>query len=444
MSIVSIILVQTYDDVVFGHTFQSAWACHDLLEVLCQLSERGHASFVRSILVNPLSYCPEVLPLGMAHVNTAYSLIQNEVTSVVLPVILKQAIILQYYTKCFRYFTDSAFKGNPAAVCLLEEERDEEWLQAVACEFNISETCYLTRLTDSPDSPNGPVPRFLLRWFTHVAEVKHLILLSETPSLSRRGLLEQTKFEFVKTYCNVKLVRGCQEKLYQVVEVIKEVNTWADKETNSLIKEILPSDSVDATTRLIFANAKYFKGVRDEKFDASVTKDHAFFFSLKWKFSSSTLHEQCTPRDRTATSEQSEFSIWDRGVKPIQVAQTTSNQFGLSGLLSVIRMSDPDLTSLALGIDLTTLGLNLNSIENLHKMFGSPWSDEPAKGDPEFTVPHCYHAKNLPPLSMSHFVVLIVVCFRFLAIFFFLKCVVFAAASILLKVPIRHTVLYFL
>ncbi|KAL8524468.1 hypothetical protein ACS0TY_014225 [Phlomoides rotata] len=47
-------------------------------------------------------------------------------------------------------------------------------------------------------------------------KVKHLILLSETPSLSRRGLLEQTKFEFVKTYCNVKLVRGCQEKLYQV------------------------------------------------------------------------------------------------------------------------------------------------------------------------------------------------------------------------------------
>lgn len=134
----------------------------------------------------------------------------------------------------------------------------------------------------------------------------------------------------------------------------------------------------------------------------------------------------------------------DQGVKPIQAAQAASDQFGLRGLLSVIRMSDPDLTSLALGIDLTTLGLNLNSAENLHKMFGSPWSDEPAKGDPEFTVPQCYHAKNPPPLSVSLFVVLIVVCFRFLAIFFFLKCVVLAAASILLKVPIRHIVLYFL
>ena len=36
------------------------------------------------------------------------------------------------------------------------------------------------------------------------------------------------------------------------------------------------------------------------------------------------------------------------------------DRFGLLGLLSVIRMSDPDLTTLALGTDLTTLGLNLN------------------------------------------------------------------------------------
>ncbi|KAL0419920.1 UNVERIFIED_CONTAM: putative isomerase [Sesamum radiatum] len=69
-------------------------------------------------------------------------------------------------------FTESAYKGNPAAVCLLEEERDEEWMQAVAREFNISETCYLTRLSDSVESLTGSVPRFRLRWFTPVAEVK--------------------------------------------------------------------------------------------------------------------------------------------------------------------------------------------------------------------------------------------------------------------------------
>ncbi|KAL0325650.1 UNVERIFIED_CONTAM: Serpin-ZX [Sesamum radiatum] len=59
--------------------------------------------------------------------------------------------------------------------------------------------------------------------------------------------------------------------------VTKEVNTWADKETDSLIQEILPSGSVDASTRLIFTNAVYFKGAWNEKFDESATQDHEFF-----------------------------------------------------------------------------------------------------------------------------------------------------------------------
>ncbi|XP_057793606.1 serpin-ZX-like [Salvia miltiorrhiza] len=63
----------------------------------------------------------------------------------------------------------------------------------------------------------------------------------------------------------------------QAVEVTKEVNAWADKETNGLIKQVLPSGSIDASTRLILANAVYFKGVWNEKFDASETKDHEFF-----------------------------------------------------------------------------------------------------------------------------------------------------------------------
>ncbi|XP_057525710.1 probable NOT transcription complex subunit VIP2 isoform X2 [Amaranthus tricolor] len=93
----------------------------------------------------------------------------------------------------------------------------------------------------------------------------------------------------------------------------------------------------------------------------------------------------------------------DQGIKPIQSPQPTTDPYGLLGLLSVIRMSDPDLTSLALGIDLTTLGLNLNSSENLHKTFASPWSDEPIKGEPEFTIPECYYAKQPPPLSQAYF-----------------------------------------
>ena len=46
-------------------------------------------------------------------------------------------------------FTVKPFKGNPAAVCLLEDAAkaaDERWMQSVAAEFNLSETAFLLRV----------------------------------------------------------------------------------------------------------------------------------------------------------------------------------------------------------------------------------------------------------------------------------------------------------
>ena len=62
----------------------------------------------------------------------------------------------------------------------------------------------------------------------------------------------------------------------KAAEVTGVVNSWAEKETSGLIKEVLPPGSVDSTTKLIFANALYFKGAWSEQFDASKTKDHDF------------------------------------------------------------------------------------------------------------------------------------------------------------------------
>ena len=59
-------------------------------------------------------------------------------------------------------FTDRAFGGNPAAVCLLDEDRDDAWMQAVATEMNLSETAFLKRLDDG----------YSLRWFTPAVEVE--------------------------------------------------------------------------------------------------------------------------------------------------------------------------------------------------------------------------------------------------------------------------------
>ncbi|CAN1273824.1 PAZX [Linum perenne] len=62
----------------------------------------------------------------------------------------------------------------------------------------------------------------------------------------------------------------------KAAEVANGVNAWAEKKTNGIIKEVLPSGAVDNATRLVFANALYFKGAWNDKFDASATKDHDF------------------------------------------------------------------------------------------------------------------------------------------------------------------------
>ena len=44
-------------------------------------------------------------------------------------------------------FTRQPFSGNPAAVCLLETDLSDEEKQQIATEMNISETCYVTKVT---------------------------------------------------------------------------------------------------------------------------------------------------------------------------------------------------------------------------------------------------------------------------------------------------------
>ncbi|KAD4385517.1 hypothetical protein E3N88_25685 [Mikania micrantha] len=60
----------------------------------------------------------------------------------------------------------------------------------------------------------------------------------------------------------------------KAVKVPKKVNLWTKKETNGLIKKVLPAGAVNNLTRLIFANALYFKGSWSEKFKKSKTKDY--------------------------------------------------------------------------------------------------------------------------------------------------------------------------
>ena len=62
-------------------------------------------------------------------------------------------------------FTDRPFSGNPAAVCVIGSPREEEWMQAVAREMNLSETAFLYH------EPGTSPGTYQLRWFTPLFEV---------------------------------------------------------------------------------------------------------------------------------------------------------------------------------------------------------------------------------------------------------------------------------
>jgi PhzF family phenazine biosynthesis protein len=65
-------------------------------------------------------------------------------------------------------FTTEAFKGNPAAVCILNEPIPNELMQTIAFEMNLSETAFITpKNHPMVDTDNV----FSLRWFTPVMEV---------------------------------------------------------------------------------------------------------------------------------------------------------------------------------------------------------------------------------------------------------------------------------
>ena len=59
-------------------------------------------------------------------------------------------------------FTKEAFKGNPAAVCVMDSWPSEEFMMKLAAENNLSETAYIVKEKEG----------YHLRWFTPGTEVE--------------------------------------------------------------------------------------------------------------------------------------------------------------------------------------------------------------------------------------------------------------------------------
>lgn len=153
------------------------------------------------------------------------------------------------------------------------------------------------------------------------------------------------------------------------------------------------------TSSSIFPGTDLRGGASYEQALKDVAKD-ARFSAVESK-SNSSNHKQ-TPRG-IQTSPSGMISNIPKGM--------VTDQFGMIGLLTFIRAAEtePNLVTLALGSDLTTLGLNLNSPESLYHTFGSPFADSPCRPhEIDYHVPteyriHSFIRDKLAPIKPSRY-----------------------------------------
>jgi len=148
-------------------------------------------------------------------------------------------------------FTDKPFSGNPAAVCLLEEDIPDTLKQSVAAEMNLSETCYVSKVENCSFSEGN---QFGLRWFTPTNEVPlcgHATLAAATVLFQvNKNLNEVIKFDTLSGVLEAKR-RGARVVLDLPLNTPEVVNEGDFKE---LVKEVccgLPVQNVliSKTTR---------------------------------------------------------------------------------------------------------------------------------------------------------------------------------------------------
>lgn len=70
-------------------------------------------------------------------------------------------------------FADEVFKGNPAGVCVLDDPIDDNTMQKIAAENNLSETAFVVK--------NGS--SYNLKWFTPKSEIDLFVVLETEKQL---------------------------------------------------------------------------------------------------------------------------------------------------------------------------------------------------------------------------------------------------------------------
>jgi PhzF family phenazine biosynthesis protein len=152
-------------------------------------------------------------------------------------------------------FTDTAFKGNPAGVCLLESAIDETLMQSIAAELNLSETAFLIKNHNLQNT-------YHIRYFTPQLEIAfcgHATLASSKLMQVKEKLTEVTFQTHHNLTIPVMLANGiikmnfpiyyletykATESIFEGLGITKYVSTGYAKELDMAVIEVADADIV--------------------------------------------------------------------------------------------------------------------------------------------------------------------------------------------------------
>ncbi|XP_026385075.1 serpin-ZX-like [Papaver somniferum] len=159
-------------------------------------------------------------------------------------------------------------------------------------ELNLQHVCFETDAQNVVAATNGDPTK--VRWETQTLILEVISLLSKNPlwtcNYIRRKLNKPTdtlakhsrKFHISSQWIQYPpnfIVAALNADTHLSEEVWIKVNTWVEKNTNGLIRDLIPDNgSVNEHTELILANAIYFKGCWNQhQFDRMLTRKSNFY-----------------------------------------------------------------------------------------------------------------------------------------------------------------------
>lgn len=150
-------------------------------------------------------------------------------------------------------FAGKAFTGNPAAVCWLENELDEQVMQSIAAEMNLSETAFVYPVI------NG----FNLRWFTPTIEVDLCghATLAAAHILWEQGLLVMEENASFHTRSGLLLARSNQEGIELDFPSVPAIKCAVP---DGLLQALGVNDKGDKSAEVLFNQSDYLVRFDDE------------------------------------------------------------------------------------------------------------------------------------------------------------------------------------